>query len=84
MLLQQSLCLDWINFSKARAEALPQAHLQAVDNDAAEANAMPPASSVAEASAHNVDNSDNIVPTAAVPMASVSGDTDLPPVDNDT
>ena len=39
---------------------MPQAHLQAVDNDAADVNAMPTASSVDEVSAHNVNNSDNI------------------------
>ena len=46
--------------------------------------AMPTASSVDETSAHNVNNSDTIFPTAAVPIASVSGDTNLSPVDNYT
>ena len=52
--------LDKFLMPKHKSEALPQAHPQAVDNDAADANAMPTAPSVAEASAHNVNNSDNI------------------------
>ena len=67
--------LDNFLMPKHKSEALPQAHPQAIDNDAADANAMPTASSVTESIAHNVNNPDNIFPTAAVPMASVSGDT---------